>query len=55
MHTIARDIFDIFVVHDRIDQAVSEEILVHIVMDLFPLHGRQFQSEILHNLICSNP
>ena len=55
MDAIARDILDILVVHDRIDQAVAEEILVHVVVDLLFLGRGEPDAEILHDIVCCDP
>ena len=53
MNTVARDILDIFVVHDRVDQAVAKEVLVHVVEDLFTLDRGQFDTEIPHDVVAA--
>ena len=51
MHAIARDILDIFVVHDRVDETVSKEILVHVVVQFLLCHGIELEAVIRENVV----
>jgi len=53
--TVARDIFDVFVVHDRVNEPVPEEILVHVVMDLLDLDRVQFDPVIMDDIFGCSP
>ena len=49
--TVAGNILDIFVMHDRIDQAVAKEIFVHVIEDLLTLDRAELDPEICQDII----
>ncbi len=55
VHTVARDILDVLVMHDRVNKAISQEVLVHVVVQLLFLHGSEPDAIILEDVICRLP
>ncbi|KAF5032282.1 hypothetical protein DSECCO2_618900 [anaerobic digester metagenome] len=54
-HAVAGYILDILVVHHRVDQAVAEELLLHVIEDLLPPRRGKADPVIGDDRVCRTP